>query len=37
MKKVADIDLGHFHRRHGIALVPNPDRQSLPPNWASPR
>jgi YVTN family beta-propeller protein len=26
MKKVADIDLGRFHRPHGIARVPNSDR-----------
>ncbi len=26
MKKAADIDLGRFHRPHGIALVPGSDR-----------
>jgi YVTN family beta-propeller protein len=26
MRKVADIDLGRFHRPHGIALVPGSDR-----------
>jgi YVTN family beta-propeller protein len=26
MKKVGDIDLGRFHRPHGIALVPGSDR-----------